>query len=164
MTNDCTHCIHFTSCLCKSDFQDFRFQIYFTRESPHQNMLGAAQVYGEHPAIRRGVVMSQARPTLQCELETSYQNAYYPQRDEPRACSTTQIERPKVCRAPPSTVGAVLEQSRTSMADGASMTRSSYRLPAENKQVRVDSINDPKQQATIYPSLVSGGRSGKFSK
>jgi hypothetical protein len=128
-------------------------------------MLGASKVYGEHPAVRRGVVMSQAGPPfLEETMETSYQNAYYPQQGEPRACSTTQIERPKVCRAPMSTVGAVIEQSRTSMSDCASIAQSSFRPPAQNKQVRIASINDPKQQATMYPSLVSGGRGNKFSK
>ena len=125
----------------------------------------SSQIYGDHPVLRRGVDLSRGPLTAPTNFETSYQHAYFPQRDEPRACSTKSNERPRVCRAPPSVVGSVIEQSKTTMGDCEATTHASYRTPAENKPVRLTKRqNDPKELKPQYPVPVRGDTGGKFSK
>lgn len=116
---------------------------------------------------RRGIVPLNTMPApFVGDYETTYQRAYFEQRDEPRACSSTV----RVHRAGPTgsvegggSVAQALSQSRTSMADSKSLSRDAFSNPArrvspEKPGVRFTRIQQPKASPPQYPAPLEPNR------
>lgn len=113
----------------------------------------ASKIFGAHPIAFRHVQASQVPANSnKTDFETSYQNAYFEQTNAPRGCSTKTNERPKVCRAPPSTIASVMQSANTTAGDCVSNSQASYRIPTEGlERPRIDKRTDPKGVATVFP-------------
>ena len=66
------------------------------------------------------------------------------------------VERAVRCRAPPSTISDVLNQSKTTMKDTSPMSLTAFKNPKKisANAVRIDKIQQPSHQKSVYPTLL----------